>query len=54
MLTRQRARRLQVTPSFSYRTDPRTTFSSRYDWTSETLSGMARRRHAGAARGDRA
>ena len=39
MLTRQRARRLQMTPSFSYRTNPRTTFSSRYDWTSEALSG---------------
>jgi len=39
LLARQRARRLQVTPSFSYRADPRTTLSSRYDWTSETLSG---------------
>jgi hypothetical protein len=39
MLIRQRARRLQVTPSFSYRANPRTTFSSRYDWTGEALSG---------------
>jgi len=39
LLARQRARRLQATPSFSYRADPRTTLSSRYDWTSETLSG---------------
>jgi hypothetical protein len=39
LLDRQRARRLQLTPSFAYRTNARTTVSSRYDWTSETLSG---------------
>jgi hypothetical protein len=41
MLDRQRARRLQLTPSVAYRTSPRTTFSTRYDWTSEALSGWA-------------
>lgn len=39
LLDRQRATRLQVTPSLAYRADARTTFSSRYDWTSERLSG---------------
>jgi hypothetical protein len=38
MLDRQRARRLQLTPSLAYRTTPRTTISTRYDWTSERLS----------------
>ena len=54
MLTRQRARRLQVTPSISYRTDPRTTISRRYDWTSETLSGWPGGDMHGAARRGRA
>ena len=39
MFDRQRARRLQLTPSLAYRTTPRTTISTRYDWTSEHLSG---------------
>jgi hypothetical protein len=39
LLDRQRAHRLQLTPSLSYRTDPRTSISTRYDWTSERLSG---------------
>ena len=39
LLARQRARRLQLTPSLAYRTTPRTTISTRYDWTSEDLSG---------------
>jgi hypothetical protein len=39
LLDRQLARRVQLTPSFTYRRNPRTTISSRYDWTSEALSG---------------
>jgi hypothetical protein len=39
LLDRQMAYRFQLTPSLSYRTDPRTTVSARYDWTSERLSG---------------
>jgi hypothetical protein len=39
LLDRQMAYRLQLTPTLSYRTDPRTTVSGRYDWTSERLSG---------------
>ena len=54
LLERQRARRLQFTPSFTYRTDPRTTVSARYDWTSEALSGWRggtmQAVHAGVAR----
>jgi hypothetical protein len=38
MLGRQRARRVQFTPSVAYRVTPRTTISTQYDWTSETLS----------------
>jgi hypothetical protein len=41
LLDRQRAQRLQLTPSFAYRRTPRTTISTRYDWTSEDLSGWA-------------
>jgi hypothetical protein len=39
LLDRQLARRVQLTPSFAYRRGPRTTLSSRYDWTSERLTG---------------
>ena len=39
LLGRQRAHRLQFTPSVSYRSNPRTSISTRYDWTSERLSG---------------
>jgi hypothetical protein len=41
MLGRQLAHRTQVSPSLSYRAAPRTTISSRYDWTSEELSGWS-------------
>jgi hypothetical protein len=39
LLGRQLAHRLQLTPSLAYRTNPRTTISTRYDWTNEALSG---------------
>ncbi|HEV8395195.1 MAG TPA: hypothetical protein VGQ37_13020 [Vicinamibacterales bacterium] len=39
LLDRQEAHRVQLTPSLSYRSDARTSFSTRYDWTSERLSG---------------
>ena len=38
MLDRQRARRVQLTPSVAYRVTPRTTITTQYDWTSEALS----------------
>jgi hypothetical protein len=41
LLDRQLAHRIQLTPSLAYRTDPRTTISARYDWTSEALSGWS-------------
>lgn len=41
ILPRQRAQRLQLTPSISYRTTPRTTVTARYDWTTESLSTWA-------------
>lgn len=54
LLDRQRATRLQFTPSFTYRTDPRTTVSTRYDWTNEALSGWTggtmQALHAGVSR----
>jgi hypothetical protein len=40
LLARQRASRLQVTPSINYRFTPKTTFTSQYDWTDEVLSGV--------------
>ena len=39
LLDRQMAHRVQLSPTMSYRSDPRTTVSGRYDWTSERLSG---------------
>jgi hypothetical protein len=39
LLGRQRATRLQVTPSIAYRTTPRTTLTTHYDWTNEALAG---------------
>src|SRR6185436_14366031 len=39
LLPRQRARRVQFTPSLAYRANPRTSVTARYDWTSEDLSG---------------
>jgi hypothetical protein len=54
LLDRQLAQRLQLTPSLAYRTDPRTTISTRYDWTNERLSGWPggdmQALHAGVAR----
>ena len=54
LLGRQRAHRTQVSPSLSYRAAPRTTISTRYDWTSEELSGWAggdlQALHAGVTR----
>ena len=54
LLARQRATRVQVTPSLAYRTDARTSLSTRYDWTSERLSGWPggdlQALHAGIAR----
>lgn len=41
ILPRQRAQRLQLTPSFSYRTTPRTTITTQYDWRTESLSTWA-------------
>ena len=38
LLARQRARRIQLTPSIAYRTSPRTTVTTQYDWTSEALA----------------
>jgi len=39
LLGRQRATRLQFTPSMAYRTSPRTTLTTQYDWTNEALAG---------------
>jgi hypothetical protein len=39
LLDRQRATRLQATPSLSYRTGVRSTLTAQYDWTNEQLSG---------------
>ncbi len=39
LLERQRATRLQATPSLSYRTTVRSTLTAQYDWTNEQLSG---------------
>jgi hypothetical protein len=39
LLDRQRAQRVQFTPSIAYRMTPRTTITTQYDWTSEALSG---------------
>jgi hypothetical protein len=54
MLGRQLASRTQVSPSLSYRAEPRTTISGRYDWTSEELSGWSggdlQALHAGVTR----
>ena len=54
MLGRQLAHRTQVSPSLSYRTAPRTTVSTRYDWTGEELSGWSggdlQALHAGVTR----
>jgi hypothetical protein len=54
LFDRQRAQRLQFTPSFTYRSNARTTISSRYDWTSERLSGWPggdlQALHVGASR----
>ena len=41
ILPRQRAQRVQLTPSLSYRTTPRTTVTTQYDWTTESLSTWA-------------
>jgi hypothetical protein len=41
LLDRQEAHRFQLTPSFTYRSDERTTISTRYDWTNEALSGWS-------------
>jgi hypothetical protein len=41
LLDRQEAHRFQLTPSFTYRSDVRTTISTRYDWTNEALSGWS-------------
>jgi|SRR5688572_4604402 hypothetical protein len=38
MLVRQRAQRVQFTPSVDYRVTPKTTISTQYDWTTEALS----------------
>lgn len=37
LLDRQRAERLQLTPSIGYRLQPRTMLTTQYDWTNETL-----------------
>jgi hypothetical protein len=54
LLDRQLAHRMQLTPSLAYRTDARTTVSTRYDWTNEALSGWRggdlQAWHAGVAR----
>jgi hypothetical protein len=39
LLERRAARRIQLTPSLAYRVVPRTTLTTQYDWTDETLSG---------------
>jgi len=39
LLGRQRATRMQFTPSIAYRTTPRTTLTTNYDWTNEALAG---------------
>jgi hypothetical protein len=39
LLDRQRATRLQATPSLSYRATVRSTLTAQYDWTNERLSG---------------
>jgi hypothetical protein len=41
LLGRQEAHRFQLTPSFTYRSDVRTTISTRYEWTNEALSGWS-------------
>ena len=40
LLARQRASRVQLTPSLNYRVTNKTTFTSQYDYTDEVLSGL--------------